>query len=146
MVSKLPPFTRPLVSTVGHFTSAEPTSNEKSDGLRGEVEASSRDFKVKSIDGLKLTVKTDSRNFNKFDASKRRKRKIGNEQDVLSDESEQQSDREKVLMKKLMGDAGHNKDEIKGLKKKKVEDISTVLDSSKPSDVIQRAVQVCNYF
>lgn len=60
MVTKSTTLTRPVVSTVGHFTHAELTS-EKSDRLRGEQAAPSRDFKIKSIDGLKLTVKTDSK-------------------------------------------------------------------------------------
>ena len=59
MVTKLPAFTRPLVSTIGHVTRAEPT-NEKQTNTRGGS-VSSRDFKIKSIDGLKLTVKTDGR-------------------------------------------------------------------------------------
>lgn len=54
----MPALTRPLVSTVGNVTKAEPT-NEKHTNIRGSV-ASSRDFKIKSIDGLKLTVKTDT--------------------------------------------------------------------------------------
>ena len=54
----MPALTRPLVSTIGHVTKAEST-NEKNTNIRGSV-APSRDFKIKSIDGLKLTVKTDT--------------------------------------------------------------------------------------
>ena len=74
MVTKSPALTRPIVSTVGHYTHAELTS-EKSDRLRGEQIAPSRDFRIKSIDGLKLTVKTET---------KKKKRKTENESEIRS--------------------------------------------------------------
>ena len=91
-ISKFPAFSRPLVSTVARHTSAELT-NEKQDSVRGGTAAtSSRDFKVKSIDGLKLTVKTDSRLSFKLDSAKKRKRKLDSEPD---------SNEEPVLINKI---------------------------------------------
>ena len=72
LVTKLPAFTRPLVSTVGHATRAELT-NEKQASTRGGNIVSNRDFKIKSIDGLKLTVRTD-------DSLKRKKPTYGEQQ------------------------------------------------------------------
>ena len=76
MVTKLSVLTRPVASTVANFTHAELTS-DKLQSIRGEEAApsiiNSKDFKIKSIDGLKLTVKTET---------KKRKRKIEVDQEL----------------------------------------------------------------
>lgn len=76
MVAKLPAYSRPLISTVGHTTSAELTDEKHSRGNS----TPNRDFKIKSIDGLKLTVKTDP----KGDVLKRKKR--GDPMDFLPED------------------------------------------------------------
>lgn len=123
MVTKLPAFTRPLVSTIGHFTSAELT-NEKADGIRGEIIASNRDFKVKSIDGLKLTVKTDTRNL-KTDISKKRKRRLEGEQDnIVKEEYSSQGAIKVTKVKEEMTnqDRPGNQGKVDGVKLPKFED------------------------
>lgn len=86
VITKLPVLSRPIVSTVGHFTRAEFTSDKTSD-RRGEEAAGNRDFKIKSIDGLKLTVKTEA---------KKRKRKVEINDDTSKNVSVLTSDVGKV--------------------------------------------------
>jgi len=111
MVAKVPAFSRPLVSTIGHNTSAQLTNEKGGDSPRGN-QVPNRDFKVKSIDGLKLTVKTDLKSSPETTKLKRKRR----ETDELMTKDKVVEDEHKIRV-----------EEIRFVKKKRMEGLDTPL-------------------
>lgn len=107
----MPAFSRPLVSTIGHNTSAQLTNEKGGDSPRGN-QVPNRDFKVKSIDGLKLTVKTDSKLSSESTKLKRKRR----EMDDLTTKNKVYEDDHKI-----------HGDEMKYIKKKRMEGLDSPL-------------------